>query len=42
MATKKKESKTEVKMGIVKSQQKIDIHKDDLLDQQVDQAKIHE
>ena len=29
-------------MGIVKSQQKIDIHKDDLLDQQVDQAKIHE
>lgn len=29
-------------MGIVKSQQKIDIHKDDVLDQQVDQAKIHE
>ena len=29
-------------MGIVKSQQKIVIHKDDVLDQQVDQAKIHE
>lgn len=29
-------------MRIVKSQQKIDIHKDDVLDQQVDQAKIHE
>ena len=29
-------------MGIVKSQQKIEIHKDDVLDQQVDQAKIHE
>ena len=29
-------------MGIVKSQQKIDIHKDDVLDQQVEQAKIHE
>ena len=29
-------------MGIVKSQQKIDIHKDDVLDQQVGQAKIHE